>query len=279
RIAREQVLRGVLEKRECFVQTFSAERLTEQLEMTAHETLQRSLEERSQAGRRARSYDRMQPLIAFGEQVAQERYDAIDAIAEMLDQHFELTCDSRILAQPLDEPAPGELVERTRIVGRLERRARACEHRQAARQRGVQRVDRLDAQTRWMLDQTPSVARIRIAYRLRELPGLALVRRCRRRTAGCLHGLQNAASLLRRRLTRERQGQDLFGRVDGREQTQVALREELGLPRARGRLHDERSRRIECPLPGERIATHRSPQPRARARSERSTARQSGRTC
>src|SRR5690606_11891293 len=198
RIAREQVLRGVLEKRECFVQTFSAERLTEQLEMTAHETLQRSLEERSQAGRRARSYDRMQPLIAFGEQVAQERYDAIDAIAEMLDQHFELTCDSRILAQPLDEPAPGELVERTRIVGRLERRARACEHRQAARQRGVQRVDRLDAQTRWMLDQTPSVARIRIAYRLRELPGLALVRRCRRRTAGCIHGLQNATSHLRR---------------------------------------------------------------------------------
>ena len=57
--------------------------------------------------------------------------------------------------------------------------------------------------------------------------------------------LQNPLAHFRRRLAGEGDGEDLFRALDGLQQADVALHQQLGLPRPRRRLDDERARDVE----------------------------------
>src|SRR5690606_21288027 len=78
--------------------------------------------------------------------------------------------------------------------------------------------------------------------------------------------LRDALPHLRGGLARERDRDDLLGLVDVREQRQIASYQELRFPRARGRLDDERFRRIERPLADVLVAhAGAPPSPRSEA--------------
>src|SRR5204863_6796200 len=74
------------------------------------------------------------------------------------------------------------------------------------------------------------------------------------RDLACVRDLaEDALSHLRRRLDGEGDGDELLGLLDRAEEADVALHQELGLPRAGRRLNDERAAHVERFLAGARV--------------------------
>ncbi len=153
------------------------------------------------------------------------------------------------------DQAPCRLaIERRCVVDQRRRHADARRQRQPSRQPVVEPVDGLHMQARRIALELPAERTTPRQRRSRECVRFLLVRpgiggqRLRRRSQ-CAH---DAVAHLRGRLAREGNGDDLLRAVHGREQAQVAQRQQAGLAGARRGLDDERSRGIHrlAPDPG-----------------------------
>ena len=271
---RQQIGRSeACKERELLTQLIACGRV-DPLQLMFHQSPERRFERAAQVIKRASVDHLMQPLIAPRQQIAQELNQTLDAIAEVGDERLETVQFMRALAEAFDQLPASRFVERSRILGWFENASGRRQNRQTAREQRVECVNRLNAQARGMLRETPTAARVRLANGAGKFPGRALVRRIGRRSGGALDCSQNAAAHLCSGLARKRDRQNLFGKLDARQQRQKALRQQLGFARTRRRLHDERALGIERLRAGERVPGHWSPPSASSAERERSWMRQ-----
>ena len=137
-------------------------------------------------------------------------------------------------------------VELARVLQRLGLRAEGGKHRHLPRERDAQRVESLDAKPGGVLFEPPALSAVALERGARLLPGERQVRLGR--THPCSRGcerFQHACPHLGGGLDGEGDRGDLLRLRHAREQNEVPLDQELGFPRARGRLHDEGALRIE----------------------------------
>ena len=187
-----------------------------------------------------------QPVITAPEHLREQPLDAADVVVEMREQALDVLRERLVALDHFEGCARRLHVERLRVLDALRLRAEAREHRHLARQRRAQRVDGLDAQARRVIADTPSPLDVARERRGRKLERRALMPAFRRFSRARLgEGLEHALAHLARGLARERDGDDLLGMFDEREQAQIALDQEPGLARARGRLHDEGASRVQ----------------------------------
>ena len=144
-------------------------------------------------------------------------------------------------------------IQRVRVGHGFGPRAKTRQHRHLPRQGMTQRVDGVDAQPVGVGGERPALRRIARARRTRQPPRDVLVRRFIRRFGRHIASVsaagqrrQHAAAHFCRGLAGEGDGDHFFRLRHAGEQGEVALDQQLGFARTRGRLHDERTRHIEC---------------------------------
>jgi hypothetical protein len=187
-----------------------------------------------------------QPVIAAAQHVGKQIFNALDVIVEVREQPLHVLRDRIVALHVSHRGARGLQVQFVGVLHALGLRAEARQHGHLARERGAQRVYGLYAQPRRVVGDVPARRRIARQHRRRELQGELLVRALRRNAgARRIHCLQHALAHLAGGLARERDGDDLLRMLHAREQAQIALDQQLGLARARRRLHDEGLRRVE----------------------------------
>jgi hypothetical protein len=203
-----------------------------------------------------------QRIVVLVHELAQERR----ALREQRRQQRDRA--SRIVVEVAQEPAPRGIVGRRRGQRRAHRRfierlgvvdeprlrPQSRGERRLPRNACAERIDRLYGEPRWMVRELPAGSRVLFERGKRELARSRLVRRVDRSPRlSCGQRTDDPLAHLARGLAGERHRDDPLGPVDAGEQREEALDQELGLPRACGRLDEERPADVEHALAGGRV--------------------------
>ena len=156
----------------------------------------------------------------------------------------------------LEQPLGRLAVELSTVLDHLESAPEPGEHRQAAGEPEVERVDGLDAQAARIPDQVPAPGPIGRQRARRELERALLPVPARRAGRGRLaHRTEDPAAHLCGRLAGESDRQHRFRLAHRREQTEESLAQQFRLAGAGRRLDDEAATDVERTLPRRRIRT------------------------
>ncbi len=140
----------------------------------------------------------------------------------------------------IQRPPRGFLVMSSGLLRHGRLRAETRQEGHLPRQAGTQRVDGGQAQAPWLGFDLPAELAGARQGRARQAESDALVRGFGYLAAPRrVEALRDAAAHLAGRLVGEGDGDDFLGLVDSGQEAQVALRQQLGLARARRRLDDE----------------------------------------
>ena len=189
-----------------------------------------------------RSHHMAEPLVAPLEHLDQQLLQALGVVVEIAQRCFHAAALIATIFKQREGALRGRFVMRLRLVGHRRLRAEAGQQRHLPRQAGGERINRRDAQPRRVGKQIPP--QLGIAYQRcqRQFARDLLV--CRERIGDGLHCrrqvIENARAHFRRRLVGEGDGDDFFRLIDGRQQAQIALRQQLGLARSGRGFDDER---------------------------------------
>ncbi len=179
-----------------------------------------------------------QPRFAPREHAADQPDELADVVVEVLEQDGDRFRNARIVRRQVREQAfGGFLVQLEAVFVDAEPGAESREHRQAPRERLVERVDRQHAQAARIAQQAPVVAGIDCEHAAGQRA--RVVAQLRLRVLAVPQRLEDAVAHLCGGLARERDGEQRLGPVDHGEQREETLRQQFGLARAGRRLDDE----------------------------------------
>jgi hypothetical protein len=184
--------------------------------------------------------DAPDPLVAPREHRLEEVARDGPVAVEMPEQPLQRGRRGIVRFEQQERALCGLAIQFLRVLDDRGRRAEAREHRHLPREGSAQRVDRLDAKARGILEELPAAGAIAREGGAGKLPGEAFVRQFGRRLARrALQRLEHAAAHLRGGLARERDREDLLWLVDFGQQAEQALREHGCLARAGRRLQQD----------------------------------------
>ena len=147
-------------------------------------------------------------------------------------------------------------IQRLRVVDEGRQRTQSGRERRLARERGRERIDRDDAQSRRLLEQAPTHSPIPFERGTRKAVQQRLVRTLGPTGTVVIGASQcgdDAVAHFRSSLARERHGDDRFGPLDMREQREKSLDQKLRLAGTGRRLHQPGSGNVERFGAGERV--------------------------
>jgi hypothetical protein len=172
--------------------------------------------------------EKRQPAIATrqhsGNQLNQAVPTLIVECEHAIDRRTKLI---RILMS--QRPPRGLFIQQLGVLHQIQARARPRRNGQLARQPCVESINGFDAQPRWMLQEVQPQRRRMTLCGHAQGPGPRVHGDGALRQASRMQGLHHPLAHFLRGPAREGERQDALRRIDRRQQTQVALRQQRGL--------------------------------------------------